>query len=265
MGSFSRKSIVSNDVNAPLPNILRQQFANTGGASGGGFINPDCARPLAGCADPTDPNGSPTGALYLYTNLSAGFSASNQFQLTVDKRFSHEFNIRGAFTLAKTIDNQSGFRYNSSFFTDPFNPSFDRGLANFDVTRRLVISGIWKLPLDLPFRNKNGLARRLAEGWEVSGIASFQSGTPFTIFSSSGSRGENTFFERADLIGPLHTFDPRSLHSFDTSTARIACQQRHPMPTSISIPRHSTATTQCSASGNRAGIFCAVQGATTST
>jgi hypothetical protein len=167
--------------------------------------------------------------------------------------------------LAKTIDNQSGFRYNSSFFTDPFNPSFDRGLANFDVTRRLVISGIWKLPLDLPFRNKNGLARRLAEGWEVSGIASFQSGTPFTIFSSSGSRGENTFFERADLIGPLHTFDPRSLHSFDTSTARIACQQRHPMPTSISIPRHSTATTQCSASGNRAGIFCAVQGATTST
>src|SRR6267378_635500 len=138
-----------------------------------GTIGDDCARLLAGCPNPTDPNSSPTGALQLLTELSAGFSSSNQFQLTVDKRFSHGFNIRGAFTLAKTIDNQSGFRYNSSLFTDPFNPSFDRGLANFDVSRRLVISGIWKLPLDLPFRNGNGFARRLAEGWEVSGIASF--------------------------------------------------------------------------------------------
>ncbi len=213
VGSFSRKSIVTSDVNAPLPSILRQQFAAAGA------INPDCARLLAGCPNPTDPNSSPTGALQLLTDLSAGFSSSNQFQLTVDKRFSHGFNIRGAFTLAKTIDNQSGFRYNSSLFTDPFSPSFDRGPANFDVSRRLVISGIWKLPLDLPFRNGNGFARRLAEGWEVSGIASFQTGTPFTIFSSSGSSGENIFLERADLIGPLHTFDPRSLHSFDPSTA----------------------------------------------
>ena len=220
VGSFSRKTIVTNDVNAPLPSILRQQFANSGGASGGGFINPDCARPLAGCADPTDPNSSPTGALGLLTDLSSGSSGSNQFQLTVDKRFSHGFNIRGAFTAAKTIDDQSGFRYNSSLYTDPFNPSFDRGLANFDVSRRLVVSGIWKLPLDLPFRGGgHSLMRRVAEGWEVSGIGSFQTGTPFTIFSASGSSGENSFLERADLIGPLRTFSPRSLHSFDPSTA----------------------------------------------
>ncbi len=213
VGSFSRKSIVTNDFNAPLPNILQQQFANAG------FINPDCARPLGGCPDPTDPNGFSTGAQYLYTDLSAGTSSSNQFQLTVDKRFSHGFNIRGAFTLSKTTDNQSGFRYNSSFFTDPFDPAFDRGLANFDVNRRLVISGIWQLPLDVPFRNGNGFARKVAEGWQVSGIASFQTGTPFTINSGSGSSGENSFGERADLIGPVRTFAPRSLHSFDSSAA----------------------------------------------
>src|SRR5262249_31013741 len=129
VGSFARKTIVTNDVNAPLPSILHQQFDNSGGS-----INPDCARPLAGCADPTDPNSSPTGALQLLTDLSSGSSSSNQFQLTVDKRFSHGFNIRGALTIAKTLDDQSGFRYNSSLYTDPFNPSFDRGLANFDVS-----------------------------------------------------------------------------------------------------------------------------------
>jgi hypothetical protein len=219
VGTFSRKSIATQDVNAPLPSIMMQQFANSGGASGGGFTNPDCARPLAGCADPTDPNSSPTGALALYTDLSAGSSSSNQFQLTVDKRFSRGFNIRGAYTLSKTMDNQSGFRYNNALFTDPFNFDFDRGLANFDVRHRLVISGIWKLPLDRPFRKGNAFLRKLTEGWEASGIASFQTGTPFTIYSDSNSSQENLFFDRADQIGPNHLFPARSLHSFDPATA----------------------------------------------
>jgi len=211
VGSFSRKAIATTDVNAPVQSIMQQQLTNFG------FTNPDCARPLAGCADPTNPNSSPTGALQLFTDLSSGTSSSNQFQFTVDKRFSHGFNIRGAYTLAHTIDDQSGFRYNSSVYTDPFNHAFDRGSANFDVRQRLVVSGIWKLPLAQ--RIQNGFARKLLEGWETSGIASFQTGTPFTIFSNNNSSQENIFLDRADLIGPIQYFGPRSLHSFDPSTA----------------------------------------------
>ncbi len=213
VGSFSRKSIVTTDLNAPLPSLLQAQNAN-------GFLNPDCARPLAGCANATtDPNATPTGIVQLFTDLSAGNSNSNQFQLTVDKRLSHGFNIRGAYTLAKTIDDQSGFRYNSSVYSDPFDHSFDRGPANFDVRHRLVISGLWELGLDRPFRGRNGFMRRIAEGWEASGIASFQTGTPFSIFSNSNSSQENIFFDRADIAGPSHLYAPRSLHSFDPSTA----------------------------------------------
>jgi hypothetical protein len=211
VGSFSRKAIATTDVNAPVQSIMQQQFNNFG------FVNPDCARPLAGCADPTNPNSSPTGALQLFTDLSSGTSASNQFQFTVDKRFSHGFNIRGAYTFAHTIDDQSGFRYNSSVYTDPFNHAFDRASANFDVRQRLVISGIWKLPLAQ--RIQNGFVRKVLEGWETSGIASFQTGTPFTIFNDDNSSEENLFLDRADLIGPIQYYAPRSLHSFDPSTA----------------------------------------------
>jgi hypothetical protein len=217
VSSLSRKSIVTVDVNPPLPSVLQQQLAN-------GFTNTDCARPLSFCVNPTtDPTAFPTVAGQLLTNLSAGTSASHQFQLTVDRRFSGGFNIRGAYTLAKTTDNQSGFRYNNSVFTDPLNFAFDRGLANFDVTHRLVISGIWELPLDRPFRSGHSVVRKIAEGWQVSGIASFQSGTPFTIYSQDDSSGVNTGFDRADLIGPIHIFDPRSLHSFDPATVNATC------------------------------------------
>jgi hypothetical protein len=227
VGSFSRKSIVSADLNPPAPSIMQQQLIN------GGFTNPDCARPLAGCSDPTDPNSFPTGVLQLLTNLSAGSSSSHQFQFTVDKRFSHGFNIRGAYTLAKTIDTQSGFRYNSSLFTNPFNFAFDRGLANFDVTHRVVISGVWDLPLDLPFRNGNSVLRKITEGWEASGIASFQSGTPFTIFSNSNSSQENTYFDRADLIGTPQTFDPRTTRIFQVDPVTDNCLGATP-----SSPQH---------------------------
>jgi hypothetical protein len=215
VGSFSRKAIATTDVNAPVQSIMQAQLANPNG----GFTNPDCARPLAACPKPTDPNSSPTGALQLFTDLSSGTSGSNQFQLTVDKRFSHDFNIRGAYTFAHTIDDQSGFRYNSSVYTDPFNHQFDRGSANFDVRQRLVVSGIWKLPLGHALRNGNAVLRTIAEGWEASGIASFQTGTPFTIFSNSNSSQENIFLDRADLIGPIQYFPARSQRSFDPSTA----------------------------------------------
>jgi hypothetical protein len=212
VGSFSRKAVATTDVNAPVISVMEAQ-------NNLGFINADCARPLAGCGNPLDPNASPTGALQLFTDLSSGTSESNQFQLTVDKRFSHDFNIRGAYTLAHTIDDQSGFRYNSSVYTDPFNHAFDRASANFDVRHRLVISGIWKLPLDRAFRNGNSLLRKVAAGWEMSGIAAFQTGTPFTIFSNSNSSQENIFLDRANQIGPTRYFPARSLHSFDPSTA----------------------------------------------
>ena len=216
VGSFSRKAVATTDVNAPVQSVMQAQLNNPNNSSGS--INPDCARPLAGCADPTDPTSSPTGALQLFTDLSSGTSGSNQFQFTVDKRFSHSFNIRGAYTYAHTIDDQSGFRYNSSVYTDPFDHHFDRGSANFDIRQRLVISGIWKLPLDHAVKS-NGFMRKLAEGWEASGIASFQTGTPFTIFSNSDSSQEGIFLDRADILGPIHYFPARSQRSFDPSTA----------------------------------------------
>ena len=83
VGSLSRKAVASNEVNFPLLSVLQQQ-------NNAGFLAPDCARPLAACTDPTD-EASATGAVQLFTNQSNSNSSSNEFQLTVEKRFSHGF------------------------------------------------------------------------------------------------------------------------------------------------------------------------------
>jgi len=207
VGSLGRKLITSADVNYPQPSILMAQFAANGST------NPDCARALAGCSDPLDPNATLVDAGQLLTNHSNAISDSHQLQMTVDKRFSHGFNVRAAYTLAKTIDESSGFRSRSSTQTDPLNLRLDRGLADFDATHRLVLSGTWEIPWDRPFRNGSKFLRVLTEGWQLNGIAAFQSGTPFTIFSDDNPSQQASGLDRANLIGPIRTFDPRGLRT----------------------------------------------------
>ncbi len=208
-GTLGRKAIVSTETNFPTLAALQAQLAAAGGDPS--QLNPECARPLAAC----DVNGNPTGAQQIETNTSSGTSSSHQLQLTVDKRLSHGVQFRAAYTLSKSIDDSSGFRARSSTLTDPLNPRLDRGLADFDATHRLVISPIWQIPLG---SRGNSLLSKIAGGWSVAAITSFQSGNPFTIFSNNNSSESNNFLDRADVIGPVTVFkNPRQIRTFSPS------------------------------------------------
>lgn len=216
VGSIGRKLISTIDVNPPLPSIEDAQLINPNG----GFLNEDCARALAGCADPTDPNSSLQDIGQILTNKSNGISASHEFQLTVDRRFSRGLSFRAAYTLSKTTDLTSGFRGRSSTYTDPFDPALDHALADFDATHRFVFSGSWELPISRPFQ-ANAIMRKVTEGWQVNTIVTFQSGQPFTIFSDNDNSGQGNFLDRPDLIGKIRMLNPRNETTFDA--ANVTC------------------------------------------
>jgi hypothetical protein len=205
-GSLGRKSIVTTETNFPTLAALQAQLAAAGGDPSA--LNPECARPLAAC----DASGNPTGAQEIETNTSSGTSSSHQLQVTVDRRLRHGLQFRAAYTLSKSIDDNSGFRARSSTLTDPLNPHLDRGLADFDATHRLVVSPIWQLPLG---SHGSSLLNKIAGGWSVAAIASFQSGNPFTIYSNNNSSELDNFLDRVDVIGPVQIFkDPRPQRTF---------------------------------------------------
>ncbi len=151
-----------------------------------------------------DPNASPTQTTQLLTNLSNGSSTSHELQVTVDHRLASGFNLRAAYTLGKTIDLTSGFHARSSTFTNPYDLSFDRGPADFDVHQRMVISGFYQLP-----GHRAGFGRLFINNWQVGGIATFQTGTPFTFFSDNNSSGQGTNLERPQRVGPVPKLDVR--------------------------------------------------------
>jgi hypothetical protein len=215
VGSLSRKAIASTNLNNPEltggnPNNLIAQYQAAVAAASNplSFISPDCARPLANC----DANFVPHGATQIVTNVSNGGSSSNELQVTVDRRMNHGLGFRVAYTLAKTIDVSSGFRARSSTYTNPIDPAFDRGLADFDATHRLVLSPIWQIPGGT---NGSALRKHVLGGWVLSAITSFQSGNPFTLFSSNGASESNEGLDRPDVVGPIQVFkNPRQLRTF---------------------------------------------------
>jgi Carboxypeptidase regulatory-like domain/TonB dependent receptor len=233
VGSLGRRLISSGEVNFPQPSVMLNQLLTYG------QINPECARKYADCqggsnpTDPYDPTGNPTGPQQLLTDFSNGLSDSHQFQLTVDKRFSNGLMFRAAYTLAKTIDLTSGFRSRSSEFTDPLDYRLDRSLADFDVPQRLVISGLYELPFDRPIHSE-GFVKKLAQGWQLNAIASFQKGNPITFYSNSNASEQNQYpdLTRTNVLGPIAHANPRTVQQFNDPTT-ILNGSMPPTPTDI--------------------------------
>jgi hypothetical protein len=132
------------------------------------------------------PARTPTPGLNGYSGYQIfandAWSRYNALQTTLSRRWSRGY-FQTAYTWSKAIDATStgntafNTAYNSQVSVDA-----SKGLSDFDRTNRLVISYVYDLPF---FKDSTGITHAVLGGWEVSGITTFQSGLPFSIFDSS--------------------------------------------------------------------------------
>jgi hypothetical protein len=92
------------------------------------------------------------------------------------------------YTLAHATDELSTAfsETNNAFYllgyTNPFNPSLDHGSGDLDIRHRLVIAPIYSTPF---FSSAHGALKEALFGWQISGIYSVRTGTPFPYFDST--------------------------------------------------------------------------------
>ncbi|HYO83935.1 MAG TPA: TonB-dependent receptor, partial [Bryobacteraceae bacterium] len=121
----------------------------------------------------------PLGGLQL--GNSDAWSSYHSMQFTAQKRYSKGATITANYTWSKSIDITSYASVEGNAAgPDPFNTNNNRGVSDFDVPHRLVVSGVWELPAlkDTPW-----LVRGLLGGWQQNFIFTAQSGSPFTVLS----------------------------------------------------------------------------------
>jgi len=140
-----------------------------------------------------------------FYNRSIGNSIYHSLQAKITHRLSHGLQLQGAYTFAHGIDDSN----------DPLNPAQgnrgfprntrdigeERGNSDNDVRHIGIISYIWEAPIGKGkgFLNE-GVAGKIFEGIEFSGITTLQTGHPFDIFTNTDM--ERTGVSgRADLVG----------------------------------------------------------------
>ncbi|HKX27366.1 MAG TPA: hypothetical protein VJ302_06720, partial [Blastocatellia bacterium] len=113
------------------------------------------------------------GSISYYEN--AGTSNYNSLQVAVNRRFARGLQFGLAYTWSKAMDYTDGDR--DSVATYRPVKIWNYGRAGFDQTHILVINYTWDLPrVSRLWDNK--VTRQVLNGWQLSGITSFVSGTP---------------------------------------------------------------------------------------
>ena len=161
VGSHGYHEILSVDANEPFPTIC-PAAACPGNLAPGTIYYPAGAK----LANPSLANTT--------TWVSGGVSSYNALDVDVNHRFSGGFQLRGAYTFSKSLDdggtlNTSVGTNTPAFVMFPLNPKLDWGLSPFDARHLAVINGTYELPFGESkpfFHSKAGYVkqRRLAGG-----------------------------------------------------------------------------------------------------
>jgi hypothetical protein len=146
---------------------------------------------------------------------SGGDSYYHSAQVTARKRFAAGFMLGVAYTLAKSIDDQSVDPIGSSSgggltTTTSRSPSSvrnwrdERGPSDFDRRHLVTVTSIYELPFGKRkafLKSGPSILEHVAGGWSVNGMYTFMSGEAFSV--RSGVRTSNYSHEsRAVLVGP---------------------------------------------------------------
>jgi hypothetical protein len=105
-------------------------------------------------------------------------------QASLAHHFARGLYFQGAYTYSKSIDDVSTASVAfDTRFNDQNNARDSRGPSDFDRRQRFIASSVYQLPF---FTSASGLTKGALAGWEVSGVLTLQSGTPFTVVDPAG-------------------------------------------------------------------------------
>ena len=212
VGSLSRHLGGRRNINTlPLgTRFLPQNLDSTASVAGTPLVD-NLLRPYPGYGN----------IAFVERNLSSNY---NSLQATLNRRFAKGLEFGVAYTYSKAMDYGSDERANTTTDLFPFSRIY--GKSTFDQTHILVAN--WQY--DIPTFAHNRYLAAITRGWQISGVDSFASGTPFGITQTTTNGidflggGGGADAQRVDLTcNPnLGHYDKTVDRFFNTSCIKMA-------------------------------------------
>jgi TonB dependent receptor len=137
-----------------------------------------------------------------------GASKYNGVNLGVQKRFSGGLQIQGNYTFSKFQDNAESYIELAGYpgdntFTDYYNPQDRWGLSGNDLRHRLIVSGLYELPVGRGKRFAPGstILEEVAGDWSFGTIAELHTGTPLSPVDAVNNTSSFSDGVRPNLVG----------------------------------------------------------------
>ncbi len=123
---------------------------------------------------------------YVYAAANEGFSSYNALVAKLQRQFSGGLSFVANYTWSKVLTNTEqggapvGINQRGTCLV------CDKGMAGFNVPKRLVASGVWQMDsLEKFLSPEKPVVRALASGWTIDMIATFSKGNPFTVLAAN--------------------------------------------------------------------------------
>ncbi len=190
---------------------LAQIFYNINIAPPSPLPNPASRTPFAASL----PNVSTIGF-----SKAAGTSSYNALQLSLERRHKSGLAIGSNYTWAHGIDDVWGLSGEAIFGYGVLPDAVaevDRGNSDLDVRHRFALTANYEIPAG---KSLKGLKQWVLGGWQVNGIAVYQTGLPFTIINAvpqSNTGVDATQSDRPNRVKSGTLPHPSLDRYFDTS------------------------------------------------
>lgn len=144
-------------------------------------------------------------AVYL-SYLTGGYEDYNSFQLKINKRLTHGLSALVSYTGQKQIDDYSGIQNVGNItggIQNIYNPQAERAVSSNNLSRVLVVSGVYNLPIGRGQAlggDWNRPLDTLLGGWQINAITTRQNGFPLSpVTQNTSNSGSNVL--RPNLTG----------------------------------------------------------------
>ena len=151
----------------------------------------------------------------------AATSNYNALQVALNRRAANGLFVGATYTYSKVMTTASSDT--SSVRIDQYTKEADYGPASFDVTQNFALNYVYLIP---GLKNGNYLTKTATNGWQLSGVTSMRTGTPFTpgfSVSGAGSVNETGSNTEGARIGVVAGCNPNTGSSDPFNRLNAAC------------------------------------------
>jgi hypothetical protein len=138
-----------------------------------------------------------------YDNYT-GSANYNAFQFSLNGHRANGLTYLLSYTWSKAMDyGCDGWYGDNCTVVDPYNRKLSYAVAGYDLPQSLSFSSVYPLPFGAGQRFQTGdnLANHIIGGWQLNGIMTLTSGTPYNVFASGDVANTGNTFNLAQEIG----------------------------------------------------------------